>query len=264
MGDVLYFYGFVPSDAPSPAQSLVGIEGVPVELLDAGSFRAVVSRLTDPVYGSEELSERIKDLGWVAERGLSHERVVTWFVDHSTIVPARLLTIFSAAGPLMERADEVRGEVEDALARFSEAREWDLKVSYRKEELLRHMRDVSEEVAELDRAIEAARPGRRYLLERKRDEVARTECAAAARRMARELLDDLDHRVSDVVELEVPDDAEGLPVVLNAAVLVPRGTEDALRASMAERGDELAALGVHVAFTGPWAPYRFAAAERHG
>jgi hypothetical protein len=264
MSEVLYLYGFVPRDAPPPSSALSGLDGADVELMDAGGFQAVISRLADPVYGSDELHERLKDLAWVGARGLAHERVVTWFVDCSTIVPARLLTIFSSPPALSDRAQEVRHEVEEALARFSQAREWDLKVSYRTDELLPHVGAISEEVAELDRAMGAARPGRRYLLQRRRDELARTECVSAARRIARELLDALAPQVHDVVELEVPDVREGLPVVLNAAVLVPRHAEEDVRASVTARGAELADLGVHVTFTGPWAPYRFAAAEPHG
>ena len=264
MSDVLYLYGFVPHDAPTAGAALSGLEGASVELMDVGAFQAVVSRLVDPVYASEELHDRLKDLQWLGARGLAHERVVTWFVDSSTIVPARLLTIFSGRAALADRAGEVREEVEAALARFLRAREWDLKVSYRSDELLPHVGEMSEAVAELDRAMEAAQPGRRYLLQRRRDELARTECVSAARRIAGELLDDVASRVADVVELEVPDSAEELPVVLNAAVLVPRDQEEEVRASITARGAELADLGVHVAFTGPWAPYRFAAAERNG
>lgn len=264
MSDVLYLYGFVPRDVSRPGSAPSGVDGAEVDVMDVGSFSAVVSRLPRGVYASDVLSERIKDLGWLAERGLAHERIVTWFVDHSTIVPARLLTIFSGPDSLRERADELRGEVERALDRFSEAREWDLKVSYEMDELVTHVGEVSGEVAQLDRQIAQARPGRRYLLQRRREELARRESAAAARRMAREILDLVREEAADVVELAAPDGVEELPVVLNAAVLVPRGAEQALRTNVSARSGELARLGVHVAFTGPWAPYRFAAGEADG
>jgi hypothetical protein len=46
-------------------------------------------------------------------------------------------------------------------------------------------------------------------------------------------------------------------VVLNAALLVHRRDDDALRAAAAERIDAARRLGMLVSFSGPWAPYRF-------
>lgn len=254
---VLYLYGFVPSGATAPGAGLAGLEGAEVRVLDLGALAAVISHLDARDYSSGSIEAHLKDLGWLADRGAHHERVVTWFSDHSTIVPARFLTVFSSEQALRAEAHERQDEVTGRLRRFRDVREWDLKVSYDLDTLANHLGELSEKTAALDLEIEAAAPGRRYLLERRRDEVARSETGGVARRLARQLLDDLRSHAEDVTELELPSLRDDLPVVLNAALLVKTEAAGALERSAGEVIPELEARGLHVGLTGPWAPYRF-------
>jgi len=254
---VLYLYGFVPSGATAPGAGLAGLEGAEVRVLDLGPLAAVVSHLDARDYSSGSIEAHLQDLGWLADRGAHHERVVTWFSDHSTIVPARFLTVFSSEQALRAEAHERQDEVTGRLSRFRDVREWDLKVSYDFDTLTNHLGELSEEAAALDSEIEAAAPGRRYLLERRRDKVARSETGGVARRLARQLLDDLRSHAEEVTELELPSLRDDLPVVLNAALLVKTDAAGALERSAGEVIPELEARGLHVGLTGPWAPYRF-------
>jgi hypothetical protein len=254
---VLYLYGFVPSGATASGAGLAGLEGAEVRVLDLGALAAVVSHLDARDYSSGSIEAHLKDLGWLADRGAHHERIVTWFSDHTTIVPARFLTVFSSEQALRAEAQERQDEITTRLRRFRDVREWDLKVSYDLDTLSSHLGQLSEKTAALDSEIEAAAPGRRYLLERRRDEVARSEAGGVARHLARQLLDDLRSHVEEVAELELPSLRDDLPVVLNAALLVRTEEAGALERAAGEVIPELEARGLHVGLTGPWAPYRF-------
>lgn len=257
MNHVVYLYGFVPSDAPTPPRELAGMDGRRVDVVELDGFGAAVSELDADRYGQASVQARLEDLAWVARRGARHETVVTWFADQATIVPARLFTIFSSEEALRAEAREHEGTIRERLVRFGDVREWDLKVSYDRSTLGRHLGQLSTDVAELDAELETAAPGRRYLLEQKRDELVRREAGAAARRLASDLLEELGGFADRVTELDLPDRRDDLPVVLNAALLV--GTEAAadLQQRVATLAPELEEKGVHVALTGPWAPYRF-------
>lgn len=257
MSRVVYLYGFVPSAATEPRDELGGIDGADVRLSDVGGLRAVVSDLDGADYGEARIEARLKDLDWLAPRGAAHERVVTWFADHATIVPARFLTVFSSDEALQAEVDRRRDEILERLRRFRDVREWDLKVSYDFESLSRHLGDLSEAASRLDAEIAAAAPGRRYLLERRRADVARSEAGGVAHHLARQVLDDLRPHAEKVAELQLPAVREDLPVVLNAALLVNRGAASTFQASAAEAIREVEEKGLHVALTGPWAPYRF-------
>jgi hypothetical protein len=252
---VIYLYGFVPPDVSLPGDGLLGVADAEVELVPGDGFTAVVARLTAEEYGPAALERNSGDMAWMAEQGLGHEQVVAWFVDHASILPSRLLTLFSSVAKLTDRMERDAARIRDGLERFRALREWDLKVAYDQQRLEEHLGEVSTEIARIDREIHQAAPGKAYLLRRKRADLAGVEVRGAARRLARELLDALGSHAAEVARpAPVTDDA---PVVLNTALLLRRDHEaDALEHARRE-SDRLADLGVLVQYTGPWAPYRF-------
>ena len=261
VSDIVYLYGFVPAETALPPSGLAGVADRAVELWPFDGFAAAVARLPAEEYSTEVIEPRFSDLQWVAGQGVEHERVVAWFVDHAQILPVRLLTLYSTrtalAADVESRATMLRGQLE----RFRGLREWDLKVSYRSEILLENIGSVSDEIAGLDRQIAEAAPGKRFLLERKRADQAKIEVASAARRLAAALLEMLRPFAEQVETIPSPRDSAELPVVLNAALLVRLEQEAGLRAAIAADAARLQPLGMELTFSGPWAPYRFLAAQ---
>jgi hypothetical protein len=256
---VIYLYGFVPSDAALPEGGLLGVGDAEVELIPGNGFTAVAARLPAADYGPGALEGNSGDMEWMAEQGLRHEQVIAWFVDHAAIVPSPLLTLFSSAAALNGRLEQDADRIRAGLDRFGALREWDLKVGYDPDRLQEHLGEVSAEIARLDREVEQAGPGKAFLLKRKRADLARVEGRAAARNLARELLDGLSQFAAEVARpAPVSDDA---PVVLNAALLIAREMEAEALAHARRESDRLGALGLLVQYTGPWAPYRFLEAQ---
>jgi hypothetical protein len=267
VSSVLYLYGFVPRGTSSPGPGVSGLDGSAVQVLDLGPFAAAVSVMDANEYGEGSVEARLKDLAWVASRGARHETVVTWFADHSTILPARLLTVFSSDEALRAEAGKRSDAVGAALERFRNLREWDLKVSYDAAALATHLGELSPDISLLDKDIQASPPGRRYLLERRREELARNETAAVARRLAQDLLGKLRRFAEEVSELDNPlalGRPDEVPVVLNAALLVRQDRAASLEETAAPLVAELETRGLQATLTGPWAPYRFAGAQFSG
>jgi hypothetical protein len=263
VNDVVYLYGFVPAAAPPPPAELAGLGNGRVRLLDVGDVRAVVSRLAAADYG--DIDRRLEDLGWVGEQGLAHERVVLWYVDRAQILPARLFSLYSDEAALQAAVRPQAAAIAAQLERLGDRREWNLKVACDMTELGRHGSAVSAAVRSMDEEIAAAPPGRRYLLQRKRADLLKQELGGAARRLAGELLDALrPHAVAvRALPLSAADDAAGT-VVLNAALLVSRPAEAALREEAERQVARHRELGILAQFSGPWAPYRFLEEESHG
>lgn len=265
MSDSLYLYGFVPAGTVTSPE----IEGVgrrPVDVVEHHGIGAVVSRVPSEEFAPDVIEERMHDVGWLTEHGARHERIVTWFVDHHQIVPVRLLTLYSSEEALGDAIGRRQEEILGTMERLRGLREWDLKISHRPEELEASLGEVSETIAEVDREIEEAAPGRRFLLERKRGRMARTEGTRAAKTLADELVERLEPLVEELERLPLPREVRDHPLVLNAALLVSRDREDALRSTAEASAEELDARGVTVELTGPWAPYRFVgeAGDGHG
>jgi hypothetical protein len=252
---LLYLYGFVPAGATLPDGGLLGVDDAEVEIVPVGGFGAVVGRVSDTEYGPDRVEGRADDLEWMAAQGLRHEQVVAWFVDHGSILPARLLTVFSSEDALRDRLSSQASGIAERLRRFDGLREWDLKISYDATVLADHLGEVSVEIAALDREIDAASPGRRFLLKRKREDLARTETRSAARRLAGDVLDRIQGHARDLRRLDPPmDDA---PVISYIALLVDRRDDQTLLEALATAADPLRTVGVDARLTGPWAPYRF-------
>lgn len=263
MSDVVYLYGFVPA-VTALGNAPAGIDDRAVEAIELDGAHALVSHLSADDYAAAVLDTRMDDLGWVAARGLAHERVVAWFVDHGEIVPAPLFTLFSSIAALKADASERAAQIRETLQRFAGLREWDVKLGYHAEQLTQQAGEVSAEVRALDDEIAVATPGKRFLLERKRADLAKREVVQAAHRIADDVFDELRACVRDAVRLALPGGAAELPVVLSAALLIDRADEASLVERLEARAQALHPLGVELSFSGPWAAYRFMGASGAG
>jgi hypothetical protein len=257
MSDVVYLYGFVPADAAAPPPDVVGVADAPVRLVVLDEVQAVVADVPGDAYAADQVESRLVDLAWVGEQGIAHERVVVWFADNSEILPARLFSLYSGDESLRAAVASRLDAVRAALRALTGKREWNLKVAYDADELTRHGTEVSPELKRMDEEIAGAAPGRRYLLERRRTEAATKEIDRAARTLADELLAALRTHAEDSRVLPPADRDEGGTVVLNAALLVNRAGEPALRTHVEDLYQRYNALGMIMSFSGPWAPYRF-------
>ena len=256
MSDFVYLYGFVPPDAPVP-DGLLGIADQHVERVEAGDVHAVVSNVPAAVYAPEQVEARLKDLQWVAEQGIAHERVVAWFVDHSQILPAPLFTMYSSRAALLEASAQRNAELDAELKRLRGHREWDVKVFFDETAMQANAAKVSDKVAQLDREIAAAPAGRGYLLQRKRADLLKSEVQHAAHRRALAVLEAVKANVADTRTLPLPRTEDVLPVVLHAALLVRTEQEASVVATLQAQTKELKSLGMDLSFSGPWAPYRY-------
>lgn len=262
MPDLIYLYGFVPPDLRAPTQPLSGIDDQSVELVDLNGLTAVISQVDERIYGSQPIEARLQDLSWVAQQGVAHERVVAWFVDRAQIIPASLFTLYSSRQALEANTLQQHAVIVDELRRLAGLREWNLKVSYDAQALAAHTARYSDAVRQLDREIEAAAPGRKYLLERKRGELAKSEVGRVARELGQKIFEQARPLCADAITLPIPQTGEQLPVVLHAALLVARDREAELVQQLERGKDESERSGVHIDFSGPWAPYRFVRHER--
>lgn len=256
MSEFVYLYGFVPTDASSPAD-LAGIAGAQVRLIPAGAVHAAVSSVPADEYEPQRIENRLQDLGWVAAQGAAHETVVAWFVDYAEILPVPLFTMYSNDAALRSAVESRSNEYQSELERLRNKREWDVKIAFDERELEKHAASVAPRIAELEAEANAATPGKRYLLEKKRKDLLKSETRAAAQRMARDVLDrarqiSLEERV-----LPIPRTADDLPVIAYSAFLVDRKNEARLVQLFEEEHARFNNLGLSVSFSGPWAAYRF-------
>ncbi|MBW3627753.1 MAG: GvpL/GvpF family gas vesicle protein [Gemmatimonadetes bacterium] len=260
METLAYLYAIVPADAADPAPELTGIDGGAVRLVRGERVCAVVSDVAETAYADEVLDARLADLAWVGERGLAHERVLDWYAERGPVIPLSLFSLHRDDQRVGERIAAEAERYERLLDRLRGHREWGVKLWRDDARLAEHLGELSPAVAALTAEIETAPPGRRFLLEKKRDALSAEELRRVSARVSHEVYGQLRGEARDSVTIPItaPPGNASRTLVLYGAFLVP----DEGFAGFQRRLSELAAAfqptGFDFEFTGPWPPYHFA------
>ena len=256
-----YVYG-VASATPSVAHAPAGLDETHLEVLDESGIVALASLLDAGLYAPDAVERGTADMEWLAPRAVAHDRVLTWASDRGPVVPFPMFSLFSTEEAVRQMLRERSSELSAALSRASEGREYALRVYRLDAELSAFAAESSPRIAELQRTVQSASPGQRYLLERKLESERKNELRAIGVRVGREVMDALRPLATDAVEGRIvarpgASAAAEQPLVLDAAFLVAPDRLEEFRRRLTEIVDQHGARGFRFDFTGPWPPYHF-------
>jgi hypothetical protein len=253
----IWVYCVARREDPLPEQ-LPGVDPEhAVERVERGDLAALVSRVRLAEFGEEPLRRNLNDLPWLERVARGHEAVLERALEHATIVPARLCTIFAdeqGAGRMLEEQRAELGAALDALAGRSE---WSVKLLVDPSAL-----EAAARGAEPDASRDRAAPGSGadYMLRRREER----ELRELTQRIAGELAEDVHARLrecaSDAV-LNAPQNRELSEhegdMLLNAAYLVETAAIERLREAVDELQDRHRTLGARLVLSGPFPPFNF-------
>jgi hypothetical protein len=261
-GSLLYMYGIVPAGAPIPPPELRGLEDGPVRLLEVGAVAAIVSEVPAGDYEDDALNARLEDLEWIGERGLAHERVLDWFIGRAPVLP---LSLFSLHRDERRATERIEGESESfvrILRRLAGGKEWGIKLWRRDAEASAGIDEHSPSLQALGRTIDAAPPGKRFLLEKKREAMRAEELRAASKRVAHEAFSELSEVAQAAVSAPLPPASpEGKALLLHAAFLVSDDDFESFQRVAGDLAGRYSRAGFEIELTGPWPPYHFTTDE---
>jgi hypothetical protein len=264
---VWYVYGIVPASTPF-AHAPAGLDDASVEAMEDAEVTAVVSRLDGDRYAPDAVERGTADMDWLGPRAVAHDRVLTWLSDRGPVVPLPMFSLFSSSDAVRSMLRSKKFELQSALRRAAEGREYALRLYRLDDELRRVAAELSPRLAELEQAAAAASPGQRYLLERKLGTEQKAELRVIGARVAREVLEALRPWATEVVEGQLlprsPGGASENPLVLDAAFLIAPEHLDAFRRELTALIDLHGSRGFRFDFTGPWPPYHFVQASHDG
>jgi hypothetical protein len=257
---LLYLYGVVDGVVATDEALPAGVEGAPVRFVAAGAVAGVVSPVPGAEYAESALDSRLADLGWVGERGVAHEHVLTWLADRMPVVPLRPFSLHHDERALRERLREGEAEFARVLDRLRGRREWGVRL-WRLGAATARLADHSAALRSSAAEIASASAGRRFLLEKKRATLQQDELRTATAARAREVYQTLLAKAEHAVALALPtaqSDAERV-MALNAAFLVDDRSYPAFQEAVTGQAHAAADAGFEIEFTGPWPAYHFAA-----
>lgn len=240
-------YCLVQADAvPAlPAGGLPGA-GAPRALPVGGSLFAIAATLPDKGYAPDVIDAKLRDVDWVSQAAIGHETLIEAVMAAApTVLPMKLLTLFSGDARLLKDLAARRTSLERAAARVAGCREYGLRV-------------VAMGEAGAAAAPSGDRPasGLAFLERKKQVRDDARERAASRLAFAREAFMALSAASRDAVQRPVVADDVERPL-LDAAFLVAPGNT----AAFARASDALAARAdaAHCVYklTGPWPAYHF-------
>ncbi len=204
-------------------------------------------------YGEAPLAEGLKNLNWVSECALAHERVVEHFRGASSLVPFKLFTLFLDDKRALAHAQDNLALLESALTRVKDREEYGVRLTLDARAAMRAARE---------RNVERITSGRHYLLAKKGAKDAARQLSSRAATVADSLFGLLAKRAVDARRRPpLNNTALGGRLLLDAAFLVPKKRASAFRSLVAKQAATLWRDGLEVALTGPWPPYNFIAGE---
>lgn len=239
---------------PSAARVPAGIPGAtrPQPFALSGKLWFVAAEAPSAMYGEDAVNAGLRDLDWVSRIAVGHEAVVEHFTRRrtSTVIPMKLLTLFSSIEKAREELLGRRHEIASSVRRIAGCEEWGVRVF----------------------AGAASRPSGRAA---RRGAASRQKTGTAfltARKAARDSERDL--RARSLVAAEraygtlaklsraarqrgTARDAGATPPVLDAAFLVAHASRARFRAAARNEAARLADAGAQMTLTGPWPAYNF-------
>ena len=252
-----WVYGVVGADAEAPRSPGVGAG---VEVVRCGSIAALVARVGLDEFGEAAARTNLEDPGWLEAKARAHEAVLEEaLAAGGGVVPFRFLTVYEDESELQRFLAEHAAELAVVLDRVRGTVEIGVKAFVDRGGLDRAVAVSSPAVAELDAQVAAAAAGRAYLLERRREQLAREEASRLLASFAASAHDRLAAAaIAGTVSPVQPSELSGRPeqMILNGAYLV-RADDDAFARELQEAGREGAELGITIEPTGPWPPYNF-------
>lgn len=260
---VHYVYGIVRSGF-DVARAPAGIDGTMIELAQSGKLGALVSRLDAATYGPAAIERNSGDVSWLSPRAMAHDRVLTWAQEHGGVLPMPMFSLWGSDDALRKMLADRHADFEHVFSRVEGADEFGVRIHRRDDVLAKSLSDLDDDTRTLQKEAAAASPGQRYLLERKLEDHMKLAVRSAAKRMTRQIFDDLASLSRDAVARPLVADPStpDVTLVLNAAFLVDRKRLDEFRARVGERVREFQPRGLTFDFTGPWPPYNFTRATQ--
>jgi hypothetical protein len=234
-------------------------------VLDAGDgYHLLVASAPLGLYAAAAIEAKLDDLDWVAERATEHEAVVEHATNLGTVVPMKLLTLFTNDERAVSHVRKMKNSLDRVVDRIAGCEEWGLRILFDPTRAARAAADEAKYAAGSGRGELEARSrsnetvsGTSFLRRKKALDDERLRAGARGAAAVDELYERLTKNVRSAHRRAAPTDDLAERVVLDAVFLVPRGSVKKLKSIVAASAKSLVDDGFDVTLGGPWPAYSF-------
>ncbi|HEY7976235.1 MAG: GvpL/GvpF family gas vesicle protein [Ktedonobacterales bacterium] len=246
-----------PGQAPAPGEQ-------PLELLASGELLAVVRGVPLADFSPEAISAHADDPAWLEQSARRHNSVIEAVHRGDTMLPAKFGSVYPRAEDVRAALRDEQATLRDHLAWLDGCDEWGVRLYGDLVAIRQRGEAQHSDVARLRQELEAASPGRAYLLRRKLADAQASVADDLLNHLIAQVYDQFAHHArAGLLTWRMAgarlDQDDAHAELMRAAFLVPRDSAQAFIAevgAVAARQPELWS-----AYSGPWAPYSFAAQQ---
>jgi len=234
-----YVYCIIKTETPLGFGPLgIGAEPAETHTVNFRDIAAVVSRT--PMVVQDPTRDNV----------LAHQRVNETVMQKHTVIPMSFGTVFKTDDDIIELLRSAYDAFIDVLNKMQDKFEFGLKVLWDRDQIIREIEEEDEDIRRLKSEI-SSQKGSTYFA---RMQYGRLIDAALQERSERYVAE-IFHGLRDVSVASRANKPIGDRMIMNAAFLVGRETEQAFDSRVKEIGQQYDKLTFK--YTGPWPPYNF-------
>jgi hypothetical protein len=234
-----YVYCIIKTEAPLGFGPLgIGAEPAETHTVNFKDIAAVVSKT--PMVVQDPTRDNV----------LAHQRVNETVMQKHTVIPMSFGTVFKTDDDIIELLRSAYDAFIDVLNKMQDKFEFGLKVLWDRDQIIREIEEEDEDIRRLKNEI-SSQKGSTYFARMQYGRLIDAALQARSERYVAEIF----HGLRDVSVASRSNKPIGDRMIMNAAFLVGRETEQAFDARVKEIGHRYDKLTFK--YTGPWPPYNF-------
>jgi len=221
---------------------------------------ALVSQIPLDEYSEEHLERNLTDIGWVAPRVETHERIIEQIMDFSPVIPIKFCTIFRNEERIQEILEKQYDSLKTLLDYLADKEEWGIKVYVEPNVSSRAVSGRNPEIKKLNEKIATASPGEGFFLRKKMDSLLREETDSALDKLANEVYERLLSLADQGSRGKLFDrkiTGKDDEMILNAALLLKKEDIKGVKDEINKIVSQYEGKGIYSELSGPWPPYNF-------
>jgi gas vesicle protein GvpL/GvpF len=234
-----YVYCIIKTETPLGFGPLgIGAEPAETHTVNFRDIAAVVSRT--PMVVQDPTRDNV----------LAHQRVNETVMQKHTVIPMSFGTVFKTDDDIIELLRSAYDAFIDVLNKMQDKFEFGLKVLWDRDQIIREIEEEDEDIRRLKSEI-SSQKGSTYFARMQYGRLIDAALQARSERYVAEIF----HGLRDVSVASRANKPIGDRMIMNAAFLVGRETEQAFDSRVKEIGQRYDKLTFK--YTGPWPPYNF-------
>jgi hypothetical protein len=252
----LWVYAIGRAGHPQP-KHVEAIDGSGlIELISEGPLTAFATPVDLRQYSQQAVDAHSGDIEWLGAIGYRHQAVMQALMQGGTVIPLRAFTLFGSRQMVEAQLRSGRDQFVKVLERLDGKQEWTLRIEFDPQKWNDALTSRVDSLRSLVSEIEAAAPGKAFLLKKKLDDERKKASRDAELQVVGEIEEHIRTKLRCETVAESRQQRDGAFPQLN--VLINRDEEAVLQDLHAELAARYGDEGVTVAVTGPWPPYTFA------